>query len=215
MKAEEVIKVLNENQGVLTAISIIGGLIGGLIFWLFKRRRDEANKGKSQSITIIGSHNYVEGQSLDNKIEIEQTSGCKLNKGSSGSHVVAKITASKNRILEDCFLLECFERYFVISLDDLKDVLERVASDTKKSQPRSPGVILAFKKFYSFIPNSLTISYNNNFYSVLGTELRQRSIVLEIRTNEEAFFKLPFQELSEDDFNISHNCFSAYLNKES
>lgn len=206
----EYVSWLNQNQGVLAAIPIVGGVI----FWLIKKFRNKSKLSfrniKSQSVVVFGSHNYVEGQSIDTETEIELNPGRKYIGESKGSRIIAKITSSKNRITEDCFLLDCFGENFLLSLKDLK---EECLKTSKRTGSSCALAVALLKKFYGYLPNEQAIVFNKSFYSALATELIQKNIVLEIQTIEEVMLKIPFHLLTESNFNISHNCLSVNLTR--
>lgn len=204
----DVVIWLNKNQGVLAAVPIIGGIILWLIRKLGSKSKPNKEDHKSQSVVIIGSHNYIEGQSIDTETEIEFNTRNKST--SKGPRIIAKINSSKNRIIQECFQLDCFGENFLLSLKDLKGIY---AKNTNKKRLKNSLVIAMLKKFFCYSPNDLVFSYNKNFYSVLTSELLQKSIILEIQTIEETILKIPFHLLTESDFNIHNNYLSVILTR--
>ncbi len=201
--------LLNQNQGVISAIPVIGWFIS-----LFTGKKGERATKNSQAIIQIGSHNYVEGQSIEVETEIE-TVGGEISKGQDKSvNIVAKITASKNKIQDECFLLDCFGKQFALSRKDLYDVLSKCTKEEREFKLSTAQLVKIFRKFYPFNSNDLSISYNHNFFTELEQELVLRSIVLEIRTMEEELLETPWQKLSGENFGDKANNFSIYLKKD-
>lgn len=201
---------LNQNQGVLAAIPIAGAGILWIIRRIKKSPKQKPKKHKSQSVVVIGSHNYIEGQTTDIETEIELSPQSNYVGEPKGSRVIAKINSSKNRITSDCFLLDCFGENFLLSLKDFKGEHDKTPKKTKASSKLAVAIL---KKFYGYSPHNQAIIFNRSFYSVLANELMGKNIVLEIQTIEEAILKLPFHLLSESDFSVTHHCLSVNLTK--
>ena len=211
MNIEYAVDWLNKNQGVVAAVPITGGIIFWLIRRLLKKKgKSNSGKNKSQSVLVLGSHNYIEGQSIDTETEIEINPQSESTGEPTGSRIIAKIASSKNRINEECFILNCFGESFLLSQKDLKQEYEKSPRMSKSSGVLAVAIL---KKFYGYSPNNQAIIFNKSFYSVLATELMQKNIVLEIQTIEETIFAIPFHVVTESDFNITHNCLSVNLTR--
>jgi len=201
---------LNKILKSLSGLPIIGKLIIWLFSKLFTKSQRYHDKRKSQTLVVIGSHNYIDGQSIDTETEVALSQNSKYISGVKGAHITAKISSSKNRLTQDCFRLDCFGENFLLSMKNLKEIYTK---NYKKSKLKNDIVIAILKNFYSYSPNDISISRNRNFYSVLIEELKHKNIILEIDTIEESILKIPFHSLTESDFNGIHNFLSVNLNK--
>ena len=102
MKVDDVVKILNENQGVMAAIPVIGGII----FWFFRIRKKDKTSADTQSITIIGSGNYVEGKSINSDVQLSDYVSNPAVKIQNSAHVVCVLSKLKLPKIGSCFMFE-------------------------------------------------------------------------------------------------------------
>lgn len=210
MKVDDVIKILNENQGVIAAIPIIGAIL----FWFFRIRKKDKTSRKSQSITIIGSGNYVEGQAIDSDIELPNYVNNPEAETQNSAHIICVLSRLKLPKTGSYLMFEFLNNRFVIKDIDLKKVLDKCSLSNGEYKMTNIKLVELLKKFNHFNPNNFSISLTEHLFLAIAQELSKRSLSVEIQPKDKFAVAIPFHNLTQADFGISNKRLAIFINQQ-
>ncbi len=209
MKIDDVVKVLNENQGVLAAIPIMGGVL----FWFFRIKKKDKTSHKSQSITIVGSGNYVEGQSIDSDVEASNYVNNPDAKTQNSAHIVCVLSRLKLPKTGSYLMFDFLNNRFVIKDIDLKKILDKCSLSNGEYRMTNIKLVELLKKFSHFNPNNFSISLTEHLFLAIAQELSKRSLSVEIQPKDKFAAAIPFHNLTQADFGISNQRLAIFINQ--
>ncbi len=209
MKAEDIIRFLNENQGVIAAIPIIAGAL----FWFFRNKKRGKDNKKTQSVTIIGSGNYVEGQAIDTDIQLSNDMDNSSDESKNNPHIICILSKLKLPKIGSCLMLEFLNNRFVIKDIELKKALDKCSLSNGEYKITNTKLVELLKKFNHFNPNNFSISLTGHLYLAIAQELSRRSLSIEIQPRDKFAAAIPFHNLTQADFGISSQRLSIFISQ--
>ncbi|MHA1401443.1 MAG: hypothetical protein ACTSQE_13925 [Candidatus Heimdallarchaeaceae archaeon] len=197
---------------ILVAIGLFTGLIQKIITSLFNKGEKKTRSGydQVQKVTIIGSYNTVEGQSIDTKTQIQTKVE---EKQDDKAHIQCQIeNLTIDNIGEGLSFVFIGNRYFasIKEIDELCSKSKVVQNIYDLAEKQLVNLIRLFKLFN---PNGITVSYSKDLRAAIAKELEYRDISLEIVITDEAAKRLPFQRLKNSHFGINNHSLGVFVNK--
>ncbi|GEM_PF-5581866 len=197
---------------ILVAIGLFTGYFQKLIARIFKRN----NKGKfersnqSQKITIVGSYNSIEGQTIGTEMRTQTKA---VKEQNNKTHIQCQIeTLTIDNVGDGLSFVFIDNRYFA-SIEEINGLCSKSKVVQGAYNLTEDQVVQLLSLFKLFNPNGITVSYSEDLKTAIARELEYRDISLEIITAIEVAKRLPFQKLKNNHFGANNHSLGVFVNK--
>lgn len=212
MNWPSVTKTLNENQGVIAVIVGIPSVLG-FIAYVLKRKREPARRTQigTSSVNIIGSHNYVEGTTVNQKWDVEANKpSVKLRTDKRKFECTLRKTQIPNK-QGLYYKFDFNNESFVLKAQILDGELSKKNVDRAQLKMGNKALVAILQQFMLFNEGLSAISISDNLFLHIDNELSGTDISLRVKVSASDLLAIPFQTLSNKDFGVNNHLFEIIL----
>ena len=196
----------------LIVIGLFTGVTQKFITFILGRGNKKNYRGsdRSQKITVIGSYNTIEGQSIDAETQV-QSDVTKRQKNK--AHIQCQIETLVIDDIGDGLSFNFIDNRYFASLGEINKLCSKskiIQGVYELTEDKVVNLVCLFKLFN---PNRIAVSYSENLKVAIAKELAYRDISLEIITAVDVAKRLPFQKLKNNYFGVSNHNLGVFVNK--